>query len=176
MKIKLQLPKLLIKGLTILSVTVVVVQGQSLKAMAEPNRFIFSEQDQIISVVLQDGRTAREFMKMSTFEFGPSYTPKKRGRIITARLNSAYRSAVARGKYKTFGLSTEKRNNYQTICMVDSETKECASLIVTLSKGKDANQALEDFQEAFSSANSQKLFIEGNLGRVFLPLYPIMSK
>jgi Circadian oscillating protein COP23 len=175
MKNKLQLPKILKKGFAILGLTI-VMQGESLKAMAEPNRFIFSEKDQTISVVLQDGRTSREFMKMSTFEFGPSYPPTTRGKIITARLNSAYRSTVARGKYKTFGLSTEKRNNYQTICMVDNETGECKSLIVTLGKGKDANQALEDFQTAFSSANSQKIFIEGKLGRVFLRLYPVMSK
>jgi hypothetical protein len=175
MKIKLQLPKFLTIFLTIIC-CIIIVQGQSLKAIAENNRFVFSKENQTISVVLQDGRTAREFMKMSTFEFGPSYPPKTRGKIITARLNSAYRSAVARGNYKTFGLSTQKSNNYQTICMVDSETKECTSLIVTLSKGKDPNKALKDFKEAFSSSDSQKIFVEADLERFFLPLYPIMSR
>jgi hypothetical protein len=173
----MNLPELLKKGLTVLGITV-VLQSQSLTAGAssEPDRFVFSQRDQTISVILQDGKTPREFMKLKTLQFGPSYTPNKRGRIITKRLNSAYRAAVARGAYKTFGLSTEKRNNYETICMVDSETKNCASLIVTLSRGRDANQALEDFATAFSSSNSRKIFIETDIERVFFPLYPIMSK
>ena len=134
-------------------------------------------------LIYQDGRTKKDFISYIERHFEPSgFTPSKRCRLITDRINSAVNSAIESNKVRKLVLVADRKNGYDVLCFADNDNSPCKTFLLTLRPKKNVFDSANKIMVSLKSDESTEPYYEtgcskkGECKRVVIPMYRLLMK
>jgi len=89
------------------------------------------------TLVNESSQPERQIIRWTSPTGGPGYTPERRCKEVTNRMNDYFSKS---GQFITYGI----KNEQNVICTTDGQGKDCLKLLYTLKPNQDPKGTLED--------------------------------